>query len=390
MRQRAWIMPHQNKRRGNFVPAYIFSFMIYGAVTPYLPLLVRDLGYSPFFVGVMLAVFEAAGMAGPFVLGYFADKWGTYRFFITATFILSVAAIFPLALFARPVISVIAVTVFAFAFRSTTPLLDAVTTIAIGKTGNYGKIRATGSISYIVLVMVLQFTTIARPVNAVNIAFWIALTSIVSIVPALLLPRTVDQGEGRRYPKSPVKKSARIWTMPFLFGFLLIFLCRLGLSPVYSFFSLYLTEALRWNAVGALNALAAASEVPFMFISARLIRRFGPLPLLAVSAAAIALRMVLYVFPFKGAIIAGQCLHSLCFGIFHPSAVMFIIGSVPPEKRALGMSLYLSLGTGLPALLGNLLGGFILETSGYTALFVSFTVPSLAALVIFAIMHKNK
>ncbi|MDR2181879.1 MAG: MFS transporter, partial [Treponema sp.] len=322
-----------------------------------------------------------------FVFGHFADRRGWYKRLIIATFFISIAAVIPLALFVHPAASVITIALLAFAFRSTTPLLDALTTITIGTGGNYGRIRAAGSASYIVLVLVLQWIPVMKPDRAFNIAFWIALTSALSIAPAFLLPAA--RGTARQ-PKSAGKKPRRIWTAPFIMGFLMIFLSRLGITPVYSFFSLFLVEEMNWNAVGALNALAAASEVPCMFVSGRLIRRFGPLPLLAAAAAGIALRMAVYAFlPFRGAIIAAQCLHSLCFGIFHPAAVAFITSSVPPEQRALGMSLYLSLGTGLPMLLGNLLGGFMLENAGYPALFAVFIVFALAALGIYAVIRKK-
>jgi PPP family 3-phenylpropionic acid transporter len=342
-------------------------------------------------VGVLLAVFEGAGMAGPFVFGFFADQRGWYKPLIMVTYFISIAAVIPLAIFVHPAVSVITIALLAFAFRSTTPLLDAVTTISIGKTGNYGKIRATGSTSYIVMVLILQWIPVMKMESAFNIAFWIALTTAMSIVPALFLPSsTMMRASAARPALSPLKKPRRIWTAAFIMGFLIIFLCRLGITPAYSFFSLFLVEELHWDAVGVLNGLSAATEVPFMFFSARLIRRFGALPLLGASAAAIALRMALYAFfPFKGAIIAAQCLHSLCYGLFHPAAIAFITSSVPPERRALGMSLYLSLGTGLPMLLGNLLCGFLLENAGYPTLFAAFIVFPLGALVIFAIIRRS-
>jgi PPP family 3-phenylpropionic acid transporter len=44
------------------------------------------------------------------------------------------------------------------------------------------------------------------------------------------------------------------------------------------------------------------------------------------------------------------------------------------------MSLYLSLGTGLPTLVGNILGGYIIDHGGYRVLFGSFIVFPVLAL----------
>jgi PPP family 3-phenylpropionic acid transporter len=368
------------------IPAYIFSFFAFGTITPFLPLLVRGLGYSPLFVGILLGIFEGAGIAGPFAFGYFADKNGKYKAPIIISYLITALSVIPLVFLIRPVFSVLFIILFAFSFRATTPLLDATATVLLGKSGNYGKVRAMGSISFIVMVLFLQWGPVMKPDSSPHIAFWMAVTTAAAIVPTLFLPNARREKTAQR----PGAGQGRIWTPFFIGGFLMIFLCRLAMSPVYTFFPLYLTESLHWNVVGAMFALATACEVPFMFISSRLIRRFGPLPLLALAAAAIGIRLGIYaLFPIKGAIIGAQLLHSLCFGLFHPAAVAFITQSVPPEKRAIGMSLYLSLGSGLPALLGNVLGGFIVEHGGYAPVFGFFTIFTLLALIVYAVLRLN-
>jgi len=138
-------------------------------------------------------------------------------------------------------------------------------------------------------------------------------------------------------------------------------------------------------------ALSSASEVPFMFISVKLIRRFGALSLLAVSAAGIALRLLLWAFfPYKPIIIAGQLLHSFCFGTYHPAAVQFIAEVFPAKKRGIGMPVYLALGSGLPSLLGNMTGGFIVEAIGYRPLFAIYAGTAIIAILIFCFMKKSK
>ncbi|GHU13533.1 MFS transporter [Spirochaetia bacterium] len=373
------------------IPAYIFSFFAFASVTPFLPLLVRDLGYSPLLVGLLLGVFEGAGIAGPFAFGYFADKSGKYRSLIILTYFLTAFSVIPLAVFIHPALSLVFISLFAFSFRGTSPLLDATATIQLGSSGDYGRIRAAGSLSFIIMALFLQWGPVLKPDTALNIALWIAMSSVAAAAATLFLPEPVAGrarlSEWKRGKEDQTK--TRIWTALFIAGFLIIFLCRLAMASIYTFFPLYLTESMQWNVVGAMFALATACEVPFMFISARLIRRFGPLPLLALSAAGISLRLWMYaLFPVKGVIIAAQFLHSLCFGIFHPSAVAFISRSVPPEKRAMGMSLYLSLGSGLPSLIGNVLGGTIVEYAGYKRLFGVYSLFTLAAIGIFLVIRR--
>jgi PPP family 3-phenylpropionic acid transporter len=186
------------------------------------------------------------------------------------------------------------------------------------------------------------------------------------------------------------EKGLPLLSVYFIGGFAIIFICRFAMSSVYTYFPLYLTESLQWNAVGLMFALSSAAEVPFMFISVKLLRRFGALPLLALSAGGIALRLLLWaLFPYKPVIIAAQLLHSLCYGVYHPAAVQFISSVFPAEKRGIGMPVYLALGSGLPALIGNMTGGVIVEAAGYRPLFAIYALAAAVAVVIFYIMRKK-
>jgi len=383
----------------SFVPSYVLTFTIFAVVTPYLSIMVRGLGYSHFWVGMLLGIFEGSAIAGPFLLGYWADKTGNYRSPIIVSCILPALATIPLVRFVHPVISALLLAVIAFGFRSTPSLLDAITTIRIGKSGDYGKIRACGSISFIIFLLFLQWTPFFKLsnsgsidlTNSKHIAFWIVVTSVVVVVYLFVLPRAMFATVEHEQDKIDSNgKKIPLVSVFFIGGFAIIFLCRFAMSSVYTYFPLYITESLHWNAVGLMFALSSASEVPFMFISVKLLRRFGALPLLAVSAAGITLRLLLWaLFPFKPVIIAGQLLHSLCFGTYHPAAVSFISSVFPADKRGIGMPVYLALGSGLPALLGNMTGGIIVESIGYRPLFAIYACIAIAAILIFYFIKKS-
>jgi PPP family 3-phenylpropionic acid transporter len=378
-----------------FILVYIATYISFAAVTPYLSLLVRGLEYSPGVVGILLGVFEGAGIGGPFLFGYFADRTGRYKpgLFISAALV--VISVIPLILFRSPVLSGLFLAVMAIGFRSTVPLLDAVTTITQGKAGNYGKIRTVGSVSFIVMALFLQWTPVLRPDTSRNISIVIALCSVLILIFVAILPSRYTRIEGpdpvKTAPK-PFRKKTGLWSPMLILGLIIITLSRLAMTPVYTFFPLYLTESLHWNVVSLMFALAAAAEVPCMYISQGLIRRFGALRLLAVSAAAIGIRLVIYaVCPFKPALLLAQLLHALCYGVFHPAAIALVSGCLPPERRALGMSLYLSLGTGFPAFIGNFIGGFIVDHAGYQTLFMSFTIfPVIAIGLYFFVAVKRQ
>ena len=382
------------------IPAHITTSFIFSAIVMYLPVLVRNLGYSAALVGIILAVAEGAGIAGPFLISRFTDKFGKYKRSIIFSATLTALPALPLALFGYPVFSAIFVAIIAIGYRSTTSLIEAITSISVGKSGNYGKIRVFSSIAFVAFALFLQWVPVLKPDSAINIAFWIIITSVLAVSVISFLPfqattaqpaltKTPTDNSLEHSPNDINKKS--IWTPFFILGLVCIALNRLAMAPIYSFLSLFLLEDLRWNVVGLMWALQAAAEIPFIYISHRIIRRFGPMPVLAFSSVMVALRLALYAFsPFRGGLIFAQLLHSFCFGLFHPAAVSFVSGCVPTEKRSYGMTLYLSLGNGLPLLIGNFVGGFIVQHAGYRPLFGSFMIfPVLSVLIYFAGRSKK-
>ncbi|MGB4572916.1 MAG: MFS transporter, partial [Rectinemataceae bacterium] len=156
------------------------------------------------------------------------------------------------------------------------------------------------------------------------------------------------------------------------------------------FFSLYLEEELKWNAVGGMWALSACAEIPMMLVAGKVLARTGRMGALALSSVGVALRLAIYaIFPTPAGAITGQLLHSLCYGLFQPAAIAFISIKFPTRERAAGMALFNGLGVGLPAFLGSALGGVIAEAGGYRTLFASFVPFALASVALYFAFKKR-
>jgi PPP family 3-phenylpropionic acid transporter len=294
----------------------------------------------------------------------------------------------------------------SFGYRAVQPLTDAISTIKLGKEGNYGKYRAVGSLTFFIVVVFLQYTPVIPPNSSSNIAFWVIVGAVISIILMIIIPKhyfinndtqttaTPQSGLAIKntrhfHTKAAVQRygaTRKLWSPLFIIGFSIIFFSRLAMSPINSFLSLYVVEYLKWDAVGLMWALSSGSEIAFIFLSKRLLQRFNAMSLMAFATAAVLVRYaIILLFPSKTGIVLSQLTHSVCFGIFHPAAVSFIASCVPPAQRALGMSLYISLGTGVPILLGNFAGGFIVEYMGYPKLFMVFSIFAILGLAVYFI-----
>ncbi|MDR1972659.1 MAG: MFS transporter [Treponema sp.] len=364
------------------------NYAVLGVISPFLPILIRTLGYSPSMVGLLMGIYEGAGIVGPFVLGFLVDRWGRYKPGLLISVLLMLLPALPLALIHRPLPSALLLCVLAVGVKSGLPLMEAMTTIVVGKEGNYGKIRSFGSVGFILSVLFLQWFPYLPRNSALNIGIWIAILSSIALVMMCLVPARFTALRQDAAPR-PATAPLRIWTPFFTLGLLMIALTRIAMAPVASFISLYVVEYIKWDAVGMIWAIAAAAETPLIFFSRRIIRYFkSPLKVIFLTCFALILRLLIYaLFPYPPAIVAAQLLHSLCYGLFHSAAVAFISANIPPERRALGMTIYLSLGTGFPTFLGNILGGFIVEYLGYRALFGSYTIFSLLAMGVYLVIR---
>jgi PPP family 3-phenylpropionic acid transporter len=368
---------------------YFFAFTIYGVASPYLSVLIRGLGYSPTVVGLLLGLFEVAGIGGPFLLGHLSDRLGRSRPSLAIAFVLILLSLFPLLYFHSIFVTLISLIVMAVGLRSIIPLMDATATLTLSGAAPYGKVRSAGSASFVIMSLLLQVIPFMVPNTPVHIGFWIGLMTLFSLATLIVFPHT-PKNRSRGPLTSGNRKTTYRWSPVFIVGLVMIGLGRLAMAPITSFFSLYVVEALHWNAVGLMWAISATSEIPFIFFSGPLIRRFGAPRLLAFSMVAISVRLALYaLFPTPLGAVVGQTLHSLCFGLFHPAAVAFVATHVPPERRAVGMSLYLSLGVGLPTFLGSAVGGLVVDLGGYRLLFGSFITFALAGLALYGMIRHS-
>jgi len=396
MTQTTPVQSESRSRENRFIPSYVFMFAVPAVTAPYLAIMLRDMGYSPIWVGILLGVFSGAGIVGPFAFGYWADRTGNYRHALVASVILPTIVALPLVLLVHPAFSIVFLALMAFGLRSTASLLDSVTTIQIGNTGNYGRIRVWGSVSFIAVTLFLQVTPFLRPDSAWNIALWLTLVSAMSVVPIILLPKaSLGSSAGTKTGGRGVEKGLPIFSAYVLGGLGIIFMVSFSMSAVYSYFPLYLIEVLEWDVVGLTFAIGAASELPVIFLSAALLRRFGPLPLLAVSAAGVSLRLLIWAFlPFEPLVLVSQLLHALCFGTFFPAKVYFIASIFPPKTRGTGMSLFIALGTGLPSLIGTMIGGGILEAvagaEGFRLLFILYAAIAGLGILIYVAMRLGR
>lgn len=400
------------------VPLFLL-FCVYGVVNTYLPVLLSGLGYSITQIGLLQGLFEAAGLIFPVVVSSRVDKRGNYGMANILLALCIVAVLPPLVAFRQFRVSAVLLMILAVGYKGTVPLVDTMVTRRLGKGNtNYGTIRVMGSIGFVCITLLFQFTRVLNPDSLVSIAGWIALPSLLFIlsllcIPGLMkrLPRDDEDGvpaviagggvtaEGKVVASETGQILGRDGRIPTLMrsfprsywaGLFLMFLGFFGMTPSQKFFSLYVRDFLGLESYAGLWALSAAAEVPFMFLSGIFIRKYGTKNILLFSLLAITSRNLVYAFfPTFGGAVVGQLFHSVCFGLFHPAAIVFVSERAPRRLMAVGMTLYTSVSVSLASIIGNIVGGYVIDALGYRALFFVFATFPLMGILLFLGLKKR-
>jgi PPP family 3-phenylpropionic acid transporter len=367
--------------------SFFFMYSIYAIVNPFLQVMLRNMGYSYEVVGVLLSLFEIAGIVGPLLVARQVDKRGNMKGVVLFSTILSSLGMTALMLST------------SIADRTRSGLL-ALFLLSMPCPGFVANNCSTafpeiytepsfGNRGFCVL-----FPLFAQPsaglTSNVSIGTYALIISCVFFL--LVLGWKREPRRPRNQDLGGVEQTGHWFDRAFVVGIFIIALNRMSMSSISSFFSLYLVEELKINAISLMNALAAGSEFGAMIIAGILIQRRKVLPvhMFIASGFAMVVRLIIYaLLPSYSGVLAGQLLHSIGYGFFHPAAIYFVSRRVRRSHRTLGISIYISLGTGLPAVLGSSLGGLIVESFGYRTLFLSYSLFALASALLCFVFYRT-
>ncbi len=388
--------------RASFLANYFFLFITYAILAPYLQLYLKARGMSASRIGLLLGCLEVAGLAGPILLGRLADRSSAYRALLAGCILVPIAAFIPMELTTRFPLFVVCVILMGFTYRATTPLLDSlVSRILPDPALQYGKFRTAGSIGFILVSLLVQFSGLITGESSLPILLAFIVTAACAAIAVAALPRSPGpRTDSRQVQDARIgeQKGAQPSAHGGFDGFdgkfwaviAVIFLGRFAIGAYYSFFSLYLKQAFPGSGVSVFWAIGSVAEIATMWFSGALIRRWGLRVLLVISLAAISTRLGLFVIaPSLAVVCLAQILHAFTFGTFHTSAVAYVNLKIEHDRRGTGMAIYSAVGIGLPSFLASVAGGFILEAHGFVVLFLAYAAVPIVGIGILAAFGKR-
>jgi PPP family 3-phenylpropionic acid transporter len=360
---------------------YFVLFTVMAIVYPYFQMFLRARGFSDAQVGYLQGFVALAGVCGPLLIGYIADRTGRRRALTAFCLIAFAALVVPLNRTSSFWLAAALVAGVGFTVRTTIPLTDTLAATQLpDPIHQYGRVRIWGSIGFIVALVGIRALRLVDDQSSSSMAAGMLVATGICLLSTLALLREGPPAAREHRTDAPASGGfdSVFWLFVLATG-----LHQWGMSAYYSFFTMYLHDRLGMANGAWVWAIGSAAEVPLLFFGGRIIRRFGLSAMLRASMAAVALRLgIIGLAPTLWVVLPSQVLHAMTFGVFHAASIEFLRRKVPSARRGLAMALYMSLALALPGWIASSLGGVVIEHWGYAALYLSYTAPPLLGIAL--------
>ncbi|MBS3759188.1 MAG: MFS transporter [Desulfobacterales bacterium] len=355
-------------------PQYFLYFGILGIYLPYFNLYCYHLDFTGFQIGVLSSLRTLAIAVFPLVWGALADRFLIRRPIYIACTLIS-TGIWAFYLLTTDFYAMFVITAFYGIFHA--PLISFLESFSMDLLGDekksYGRLRAWGSISFILTVIIVGRAIDAFSTHIILILILVGklmLFSIATRIPASSPPR-----------KSPFSTGARALVSRQVVIFLLAaFLMLLSHGTYYGFFSIHLEDlGFKSSFIGITWALASISEIFVMINSERIFKRFSYESVLILSFAAAGLRWFILFFATSAVLILlTQILHAFTYGAFHVASILYIDKLTPKEAKTLGQAVNNAVTFGLGIMSGFFINGYFFDIIGAQNLFAISAVLAVA------------
>jgi PPP family 3-phenylpropionic acid transporter len=364
-------------------PQYFLYFGVMGVFLPFFNLYCYHLGFSGFQIGVLSGIRSVALVVFPLFWGLVADRFHARRSIYIGCNLAS-SLIWAFLLFTADFRAMAAImALYGVFYAPIISFLEAFTMDALGDDKkSYGRLRAYGSISFILTVLVL-----GKVLDITGVGIIVALILAGSLVQAAASLRIPDvQIKKRKTDGAGIKVFFRPKVLIFL---TCAFLMLVSHGTYYGFFSIHLeTLGLGKTFIGFSWALASTAEILVMIKSDKLFEKFSLERVLIFSFIIAAVRWsILFTTASAGIILLSQILHAVTYGTFHMASILYIDRLTPDASKTMGQAVNNAVTYGLGLVIGFLFSGVLYESLGAYNLFGISSLIALAAGGIFFLLN---
>jgi PPP family 3-phenylpropionic acid transporter len=363
--------------------AYYFCyFAAVGVYEPYLTPFWREQGFSPYELGLLLAILPGVAVLAPFFWSAAADltRRAESIFLVNTALCAVVALAIP---YVRAVLPAAAILLAFSLLRSALiPIANSFTLRALGgRREGYAAVRLWGTVGYIATAvlagMVIDRLGLAVGMHGIGLAM--ACCAVMAIAGRSRQPAAL--------PPARVLDILRVLADRRLQLLLLVTaLARVSYAPYETFFTIDLARrGLSRTFAGSAWALAAGSELLVMLQWPRLCAAAAPRTWILLALGAHVVRWLLSAAGGgPGVVLLIQLTHALTFGAFYLAAVQEVDVLAPEGLRATAQGAFASLAFGVGGAVGNVLSGAGYQALGMRGLYLAAALVAALATAVYA------
>lgn len=364
-----------------------FYFLFYAAnatLTPFLTLYYQSIGLSGSIIGVLTGVVPLTAMVSSIAWSMTADATRRYRAILLTAVAGLWLAVLALSRAASLPALIPAVLFFAIFSAPIAPLIDSSVVALLGEDrAEYGRVRLWGSVGWGLSALFIGPILERAGLSWAFYGFLFLMGGVFIVGWRVPLMQSRSQSTyfsglrrllaDNRYLLLLLVALVYGMSLALMLNYLFLYMKSMGASETLMGFSL---------------TVATLSEIPFLFLAGRFIRRFGVNRIVAASVALMAARVFAFSWmPAPWWVIVINLFHGPTFALFWAAGVAESNRVAPPGLDATAQGALTAAMFGLGSALGNFLGGIGYEQLGAQALFRSVAWLLVATLIVFVVVR---
>lgn len=374
-----------------FIIIYLFFMSARALFNPFITVYLQEKGFGAERIGLIMGANSLVLIAAQPFWGIISDKLRSVK--LTLVVCMVFQAVLGLALVYCNTFLMIAACFCIYGFFSSPegPLLDTWCLKSLKEKGfrnSVGQMKFMGCFGYAGLSILSGYF-----INQYSTKKILPIFAVVLFLLALFLAKVkVNTGAEKVMPFKELKLKRVVKDKHFLIFLVIIFVMQLPHRAAYTFYPL-LISSLGGDKmmVGYTSAIMFVSEGICMFASKRLLSRFKAEKIILISTVFFLVWQLLYsIVSAPWQVAASALLDGPSYAVFTLGVLYYLDETAPPSIRTTYQTLTYAVYFGLSGIIGNNLGGIIIEKFGFHAMYRSGAVLlAVAAFFLYMLGRKN-
>jgi len=366
-------------------PLYFLFYAAGAALIPFLVIYYQDLGLAGTQIGLLAGLPALISLFSGPLWGNFQDRTSKKKLILIITFTGAVLMALVISV-SRSFYLLIAVVMFFAIFSSPIPpLIDSTVMAELGgKKQKYGQFRMWGAVGWGISAPVIGWLI---DLFSIKVSFWAY--AALMLAGLLVAMRIQVRGQLGSASKSEFRLflTDRRWLI--FLGY--AFTAGIVLAMISNFLFIYLHDlGANELMLGWTLTVATLSEIPVLYFSSRLLKRWAPQQIMRISLFLFAARALAYTFitaPWMGLMI--QLLHGPTFSLMWIAGVSYADAIALAGSHSTAQGMFFGVMLGISATVGSIIGGAIYEHTGFIAMFRVAALVALLGGAFFWIMGRR-